>query len=66
MDFHVNKSTVGFYVHLGKKLLDVLVLQNQDKIRVPIKASGLDKLVVVAKSLGEEEERHGSVTVPLE
>jgi hypothetical protein len=28
IDGYVNKSTVGFYFHLGKKLLDVLVLSD--------------------------------------
>jgi hypothetical protein len=58
----VNKSTVGFYFHLGKKLLDVLVLSDQTKLKVPLK-KGTEKLVLVAKNLGEDEERHGSVTL---
>ncbi len=68
MDFHVNKSTVGFYFHLGKKLLDVLVLQDQSKLKVPVRSNNnnQEKLVIVAKNLGEEEERHGSVTILLE
>ena len=37
MDFHVNKSTVGFYLHIGKKLQDVLVLADQSRLKIPIK-----------------------------
>ena len=66
LDFHVNKSTVGFYFHLGKKLLDVLVLSDQSKLRVPVKRGAQEKLVLVAKNLGEDEERHGSVTFLLD
>jgi hypothetical protein len=66
MDFHVNKSTVGFYFHVGKKLIDVLVLSDQSKLKIPIKKGSLEKLVLVAKNLGEDEERHGSVTFLLE
>lgn len=68
LDYHVNKSTVGFYFHLGKKLLDVLVLSDQSRLQVPIKrgVNTNEKLVLVAKNLGEDEERHGSVTFLLE
>lgn len=64
----MNKSTVGFYFHIGKKLQDVLVLSDQSKLRVPIRkgAPAEEKLVIVAKSLGEDEERHGSVSFLLE
>lgn len=65
MDSTVNKSTVGFYFHLGKKLLDVLVLSDQSKLKIPLK-KGVEKLVLVAKNLGEDEERHGSVTLLIE
>ena len=66
LDFHVNKSTVGFYFHIGKKLLDVLVLSDQSKLKIPIKRNAQEKLVLLAKNLGEDEERHGSVTILLE
>lgn len=66
LDFNVNKSTVGFYFHLGKKLLDVLVLSDESRLQVPIKKGSLEKLVLVAKNLGEDEERHGSVTFLLD
>ena len=66
MDSHVNKQTVGFYVHLGKKLLDVLVLKDQSKLKVPVKKGSLDKLVVVARGLGEDEEKHGSVSIGID
>lgn len=68
LDYHVNKSTVGFYFHLGKKLLDVLVLSDQSRLQIPLKkgANTNEKLVLVAKNLGEDEERHGSVTFLLD
>jgi len=62
----VNKSTVGFYFHLGKKLLDVLVLSDQSRLKIPIKKNTPEKLVLVAKNLGEDEDRHGSVTFLLD
>ena len=61
----MNKSTVGFYVHLGKKLLDVLVLSDNSRLKIPIK-KGNEKLVIVAKNLGEDEEKHGSVSFNLD
>ena len=60
----MNKATEGFYFHVGKKLQDVLVLQDQQLLRVPLKTG--EKLVMVAKSLGEDEERHGSVSFGLD
>lgn len=55
---------------MGKKLQDVLVLSDQSKLRIPVKKPGGtsngERLVIVAKSLGEDEERHGSVSFPLE
>lgn len=66
-EMNVNKSTVGFYFHLGKKLADVLVLSDQSRLRVPVKKGAVDeKLTLVAKSLGEDEERHGSVSILLD
>jgi hypothetical protein len=62
----VNKSTVGFYFHLGKKLQDVLVLSDQSKLRIPVKRGSDERLVIVAKSLGEDELRHGSVSFLIE
>ncbi len=62
----VNTQTLGFYFHLGKKLLDVLILSDQQRIRVPIHKGAQDRLVLVAKSLGEDEERHGSVSFILD
>jgi hypothetical protein len=66
-EMRVNKSTTGFYFHIGKKLADVLVLSDQTKLRVPIRRGVPDeKLTLVAKSLGEDEERFGSVSLLLE
>ena len=53
-------------MHIGKKLLDVLVLSDQSKLKVPIKKGSLEKLVIVAKNLGEDEEKHGSVSIPID
>ena len=66
MDKLVNKQTVGFYIHVGKKLLDVLVLKDQSRLKVPIKKASLERLVIIARGLGEDEEKHGSVTIELE
>ena len=66
VDSYVNKQTVGFYVHVGKKLLDVLVLKDQSSLKIPIKKSSLEKIVIVARNLGEDEEKHGSVSIPIE
>ena len=56
---------MGFYFHVGKKLQDVLVLSDQSCLRIPVKKGHDEKLVIVAKSLGEDEERHGSVSFQL-
>jgi hypothetical protein len=56
---------VGFYVHIGKKLLDVLVLKDQSRLKVPIKKGSLERLVIVGRGLGEDEEKHGSVSIEL-
>ena len=56
---------MGFYFHVGKKLQDVLVLSDQSCLRIPVKKGLDEKLVIVAKSLGEDEERHGSVSFQL-
>jgi hypothetical protein len=66
MDFNIDKQKVGFYFHIGKKLHDVLVLQDQSKLKVPIKKGLSEKLVLVAKYLEDEEERFGSITIMLE
>jgi len=56
---------VGFYVHVGKKLLDVLVLKDQSKLKIPIKKGTAEKIVLVARGLGEDEEKYGSVTIDI-
>ena len=65
-----NKQTVGFYIHLGKKLQDVLVIgQAAQSVRIPIRRGGAaseDRMVLVAKSLGDDDQSYGSVSVLLE
>lgn len=66
-DLKINKQTVGFYFHVGKQLKDVLVINDKSRIRIPIRKGVPDeKLVVIAKSLGEDEKRLGSVSFILE
>ena len=65
-----NKQTIGFYIHLGKKLQDVLVIgQAAQSVRIPIRRGGAaseDRMVLVAKSLGDDDQSYGSVSVLLE
>ena len=63
-----NKHTVGFYIHVGKRLLDVLVLSDSQPppLKVPLKKGSLERLVIVVRNLGENEERHGSVSIELD
>ena len=51
---------------MGKKLIDVLVLSDQSRLKIPVKKNTIENIVIVAKSLGEDEERHGSVSIPLD
>ena len=44
----------------------MLVLQYQQILRVPLRNKQGERLVMVAKSLGEDEERHGSVSFDLD
>jgi len=66
LDKYVNKQTVGFYINVGKKLLDVLVLKDQSRLKVPVKKGSLERLVIIARNLGEDEELHGSVSIELD
>ena len=60
----VERSQLAFYVSFGGKLLDVLVLSaGQNAVKVPL-TGGLEKLSVIVKSLGRDEVKVGSVSVP--
>jgi hypothetical protein len=53
----VEVSQLGYYVSLGGKLQDVLVISNkrgeaQSQVRVPLNPESPDKLVVVVKTVG--------------
>lgn len=65
-ELNINKQSIGFYFHLGKKLEDVNVLSDQSRVKIPIRKNSEDKLVIVVKSLGESEERYGSISFPLD
>jgi hypothetical protein len=62
----LDKSQLGFYVSIGNKLLDVLVLSSgQNSVKVPLTGpDSKDKVVVVVKSLGRDELKIGSVSIP--
>jgi hypothetical protein len=43
----------------------VLVLKDQSRLKVPVKRGSLERLVIVGRGLGEDEEKHGSVSIEL-
>lgn len=61
-DDDVDKSTVGCYVSIGKRLLDVLVLSDsqsiQNKVKVPLNNPD-DALQIIVKTLGDDEKKLG-------
>jgi hypothetical protein len=66
-ELQINKQSIGFYFHVGKKLEDVNVLSDQSRVKIAVrKNNSEDKLVIVVKSLGESEERYGSISFALE
>jgi hypothetical protein len=61
-DDDVDKSTVGCYVSIGTRLLDVLVLSDsqsiQNKVKVPLNNPD-DALQIIVKTLGDDEKKLG-------
>jgi len=57
---------LAFYISFGGKLLDVLVLSSgQNTVKVPlISAESREKMHIIVKSLGKDEVKIGSVSVP--
>jgi len=56
---------LGFYISVGTKLLDVLVLSSgQNTVKVPLSSrDSRDKVVVIVKSLGRDEVKVGSISI---
>lgn len=42
------------------------VLSDQSRVKIPVRKNSEDKLVIVVKSLGESEERYGSISFTLD
>lgn len=69
---HIDKEQIGFFVSQGGRLQDVLVIAQtsapQMAVRVPLSAPGepQDKIVVIAKQVGQGEVKVGSVSLPQE
>ncbi len=40
-------------------------MKDQSRLKVPIKKGSLERLVIVGRGLGEDEEKHGSVSIEL-
>lgn len=64
----VEKTQLAFYVSLGGKLLDVLVLSSgQNSVKVPlVSPEAREKVAIVVKSLGKDEVKVGSISIPQE
>jgi hypothetical protein len=62
---YLQKQSLGIYVHLGTKLLDVLILSSgQSSVKVPLTGPhSKDKLIITVKSLDKEEARVGSISI---
>ena len=74
-----NKQDLGFYVSIGRNLLDVLMLSNmrtgdpsaqpQSQVRIPLRPESKDKIVVVVKTVKKgpnnlrDEIKIGSVSI---
>ncbi len=59
---------MGFYISVGTKLVDVLVLSSgQNAVKVPLSSpESREKVVILVKSLGREEIKVGSISIPQE
>ena len=66
---HIRKADLGFYIYLGKKLQDVVVLNPNgglsNPVKIPLAATiSEEKIVILAKTLGAEEILVGSLSIP--
>ena len=66
---YINKEHIGFYIFLGQKLLDVLVLpksgQPTNPVKIPLSTQiSMDMVRIVAKQMGVDEVNIGSVSIP--
>jgi len=58
----VEKSTVGSFVYVDKKLMEMLFISDTSQhLKVPLKSTS-QKLQIVVKDLGGNEESHGSIS----
>lgn len=64
----IDKSQLGFYITIGGKLLDVLVLSSgQNSVKVPLTGpDSRDRVTIIVKSLGRDEIKIGSISLPQE
>jgi hypothetical protein len=64
----IRKEDLGFYIFLGKKLLDVLMLPSKghsNPVKIPLSPLiSEDKISIVTKSLGTGETNIGSISIP--
>ena len=64
---HIQKSDLGFYIYIGHKLLDVLVLtpgSMSNPVKVPLSSTiSAEKILIVTKTIGDEF-NVGSVSIP--
>ena len=64
----IKKEDLGFYIFLGKKLLDVLMLQSKgpsNPVKIPLSpVMSEDKITIITKSLGANETSIGSISIP--
>jgi len=64
----ISKDHLGFYIFLGPKLLDVLVLPKSgptNPVKIPLSTFiSTDMIKIVAKTLGVDEVNVGSISIP--
>lgn len=64
----IKKADLGFYIYLGKKLLDVLVLPakgSTNPVKIPLSAQiSQDMITIVTKTMGINEMIVGSISIP--
>jgi hypothetical protein len=66
---HLDKTDLAFYIYLGEKLIDVLTLNPNggpsNPVKIPLSSTiSSDKIVIMTKTLGQDEQQVGSISIP--
>ena len=68
LEYHIDISQLGFYVYLGPKIQDVLVISNEmgessSQVKVSLNPESPDKLVIIVQTT-DKSCKVGSVSIP--